>query len=142
MAVNHPTAAQVVNSMHAAFRKRDMDAIAQYWDDDIAYEGPGVKTLGKAERIAGEVEWLEAFTENDVKVLSTFEFGEELVEICVLEGTHSGGLPLPGGGVLPPTHRHIAVEFVSYYRVQDGKVVAQKIIFDRMSVMEQLQAGG
>lgn len=142
MSVSYPTPAEVVSSMHVAFRKRDLEAIAQYWDDDITYEGPGVKTSGKAERIACEKEWLEAFTDNDVKVLSSFERGDEVEEVCILEGTHSGRLPLPGGVVLPPTHRRIAVQFASHYQVRDGKVVAQQIIFDRMAVMEQLQGAG
>lgn len=130
--------AEIVEAMHAAFRVRDLETIATFWADDIHYVAPGIDVVGKDARIRDEQVWLNAFSHNTVDVEWSVTNGDEVVEFCVLGGLHSGDLAQPDGGVLPPTQRHIAGSFVSLYRISDGKVVYQKILYDRLSLAEQL----
>lgn len=130
--------ADIVNAMHRAFRARDLDAIAAYWADDIRYVAPDVDVVGRDARIRDEQAWLGAFTDNDVEVHALVEQGDEVMEFCTLGGVHTGALPLPDGNVLPATNRRIAGAFASHYRIKDGKVVYQQIIYDKFGLLRQL----
>lgn len=130
--------AEIVEAMHAAFRARDLDTIATFWADDIHFVAPGVDSVGKEARIRDEQVWLGAFSENSVDVEWVLANGDEVVEFCVLGGVHTGDLVQPDGNVLPPTNRRITGQFASLYRVSEGKVVYQKIIYDRLALIEQL----
>jgi len=141
MEQNAQDLAAVIEAMHSAFRKRDLDGIAAYWADDVEYEGPGVALRGKAARTADEKIWLDAFSENDVTVQARYCQADEVIDFCVMKGVHSGNLVLPGGVVLPPTGRRIEAQYVARYRILKGMVVRQQVMFDRLSVLEQLQAG-
>ena len=130
--------AEVVEAMHAAFRVRDLDTIATFWADDIRFVAPGVDSVGKSARIRDEQVWLDAFSENSVDVEWVLANGDEVVEFCVLGGVHTGDLVQPDGSVVPPTNRRITGQFVSLYRISEGKVIYQKIIYDRLTLVEQL----
>ncbi|WP_247254205.1 ester cyclase [Pseudomonas moorei] len=134
----HLSPAEIVEAMHAAFRARDLDNIATYWADDIHFVAPGVDSVGKDARIRDEQVWLNAFSENSVDVEWVISRDDEVVEFCVLGGLHTGDLQQPDGNVLPPTQRRITGHFTSLYRICDGKVVYQKIIYDRLGLIEQL----
>lgn len=129
----------VVQAMHAAFNRRDLDAIAAYWAEGIRYVAPGVDVTGKAARVRDERAWLEAFSGNSVRVEAITASGDEVMEVCVLGGVHTGPLALPDGSALPPTNRRIEGRFASHYRVVEGKVVYQEILYDRLGLAQQLQ---
>ncbi|KRB42477.1 MAG: ester cyclase [Pseudomonadota bacterium] len=137
-----PTAAQVVDAMHAAFRVSDLDGIARYWADDVKYQAPGVELLGKVARIQAEHVWLDAFTSNNVETTRRFVDGDEIVDFAIMSAMHTGPLALPGGPVLPPTGVQISAPYVARYRIVDGRVVYQHVIYDRLALVEQLQGGG
>jgi hypothetical protein len=132
------TPAQVVDAMHAAFRKGDLDGISRHWSDEVHYEAPGVELHGKAARIEAEKVWLGAFSENDVHTHTRFVDGDEVVDFAVMSGLHSGPLPLPGGATLPATARRVSGPYVSRYRVVEGRVIYQHVVYDRLALVEQL----
>ena len=137
-----PTPAEVVDAMHAAFRVSDLDGIARYWADDVQYQAPGVELQGKTARVAAENVWLDAFTSNDVQTTRRFVDGDEIVDFAIMSGLHTGPLALPGGQVLPPTGMRISGPYVARYRVVDGRVAYQHVIYDRLALVEQLHGGG
>lgn len=137
-----PTAAEVVDSMHAAFRRSDLDGIARYWADDVQYQAPGVELAGKAARLLAENVWLDAFSSNEVETTHRFVEGDEIVDFAIMSGLHTGPLALPGGQVLPPTGVRFSGPYVARYRIIDGQVAYQHVIYDRLALIEQLQGGG
>lgn len=130
--------AQVIDAMHAAFRVRDLDAIAEHWAADVVYEAPGVQLRGRAARKLDEKIWLDAFSDNTVEVRTRYVVGDEVIDFCVMGGLHTGELALAGGGVLPPTGRRVSGRYVALYRVTDGQVVHQQVFYDRLGLVEQL----
>lgn len=130
--------AQVIDAMHAAFHLRDLDAIARHWAQDVVYEAPGVRLQGRAARTLDEKTWLDAFSDNTVEVQSRYVIGDEVIDFCVMGGVHTGDLALPGGALLAPTGNRILGQYVARYRVKDGQVVHQQVVYDRLSVVEQL----
>lgn len=93
---------KLIDVMHAAFRVRDLDAIADRWAADVVYGAPGVRLQGRAARKLDEKIWLDAFSDNTVEVLSRYVIGDEVIDFCVMGGLHTGDLALPGGGALAP----------------------------------------
>ena len=132
------TPAEVVDAMHAAFRRSDLEGIAAHWTDDIHYEAPGVELRGKPARLEAEKVWLNAFSANDVRTTRRFIEGDEIVDFAIMEGLHSGGLALPGGEILPATQQRISGIYVAHYKIRDSKVAHQQIVYDRLALVEQL----
>jgi ketosteroid isomerase-like protein len=130
--------AQVVDAMHAAFRKGDLDGIAAHWHDDVEYQAPGVALRGKPARIEAEKVWLGAFSQNDVATTARFVNGEEIVDFAEMRGVHSGPLMLPGGASIPATGKPLAGPYVARYRIRDGKVVSQHVVYDRLALLQNL----
>ncbi len=132
--------AAIVDAMHAAFRKADLDAIASHWHEDVAYEAPGVSLTGKAARILAEQVWLGAFSENDVQTHARFVNGEEITDFCTMSGCHTGPLLLPDGTAIPPSGARISGTYASRYRISGGKVVLQEVIYDRLALLQSIGA--
>lgn len=134
------TPAEVVDAMHAAFRRGDLAAIAAHWHDDVVYEAPGVTLEGKAARTVAETVWLNAFSENDVQTSARYVDGDEIVDFCTMSGLHSGPLALAGGGELQATGARLSGPYVARYRIRDDKVVFQQVIYDRLALVQSLGA--
>jgi ketosteroid isomerase-like protein len=132
--------AEVVDAMHAAFRRGDLGAIAAHWDENVVYEAPGITVQGKAARTIAETVWLNAFSENDVQTLARYVDGDQIVDFCTMSGLHTGPLALPGGGELPATGARLSGPYAARYRILDGKVVFQQVIYDRMALLQSLGA--
>lgn len=136
-----PTPAEVVDAMHAAFRQSDLDGIARYWADAVSYQAPGVALSGKPARVLAENIWLDAFSSNEVETTRRFVDGDEIVDFAVMSGTHTGPLALPGGQTLEPTGIRVSGPYVARYRIVDGQVAYQHVIYDRLALVEQLHGG-
>lgn len=128
----------VVDAMHTAFRRGDLNAISAHWHDDIVYEAPGVSLAGKAARTVAETVWLDAFSQNDVETHARYVNGEEVVDFCTMRGVHSGPLALPGGATLPPSGLKLEGPYAARYRIRDGKVLFQQVFYDRLALLQNL----
>ena len=59
------------------------------------------------------------------------------VEERTFTGTHNGVLRGPQGEV-PPTGRRVKVDYIQVLRFRNGKHVSFNLMFDRLSMLEQL----
>lgn len=132
--------AAVVDAMHEAFRHGDLDAIAAHWHDDVVYGAPGVSTIGKPARIMAEQVWLGAFSENDVQTHARLVDGEEIIDFCTMSGVHTGPLVLPDGTAIPPSGARISGTYASRYRISNGRVMVQEVIYDRLALLQNIGA--
>ena len=128
-------------AMHAALKRRDMDAIFVDFADNVRYVSPDGTLDGIAARRAVEQMLLDAFTDIEVKVSETVIQNDKAVEFLNMRGIDSGPLALPAG-TIPPTGKNIDLRFTSFYRFEDGKVVFQEIIYDSMNLLRQLGLAG
>ena len=141
MTNEHLSPAEVVDAMHAAFRRGDLDAIAAFWADDVDYKAPGVALRGLVARRHAETVWHNAFSENAVDTYARFEQGDEIVDFATMGGRHTGPLAMPGGQTLAATGASISGPYVARYRIRNGKVCAQEVVYDRLELLASLQAG-
>jgi len=81
--------------------------------------------------------WFAAFPDAHVDVHSLHVVDDVAVEEGTFTGTHDGVLKSPMGDV-PPTGRPVRIAYIQVLRFRDGKHVSFNLMFDRLSMLEQL----
>ena len=124
---------QFVEAAQRAFNAHDAEGIASLWAEPMAYEAPGVATSGRDALIRRELDLWRGSSDlrSEMKVLA--ESGDTGVMQVRFSGTHDGEF-----AGLPPTGRHFELEFVAVCRFADGKLVGERIWYDRQGIVEQL----
>jgi steroid delta-isomerase-like uncharacterized protein len=122
-----------------AFNAHDIDEFASILADDVTFRAPGgMSGKGKeacAQYFAG---WLGAFPDAHVEIHALhITTGDVAVEEGTFSGTHRGVLHTPAGDV-PPTGRHVAVDYIQVLRFRDGMTTSFNLMYDRLELLEQL----
>ena len=120
------------------FNAHDLKGFAELLADDVVFEEPGgLRGKGKeacAEFFGG---WFGAFPDAHVDVHDLHILDNVAVEEGTFSGTHDGVLHGPSGDI-PPTGRSVRVGYIQVLRFRDGKHVSFNLMFDRLSMLEQL----
>jgi steroid delta-isomerase-like uncharacterized protein len=120
------------------FNAHDIDGFAEVLADDVAFKAPGgVHGEGKAACVAFFASWFDAFPDAHVDVHRLHIIDDVAVEEGTFSGTHDGVLRGPMGDV-PPTGRRVSIAYTHVLRFRDGKHVSFNLMFDRLSMLEQL----
>ena len=120
------------------FNAHDLKGFAELLADDVVFEAPGgLRGKGKeacAEFFGG---WFGAFPDAHVDVHDLHILDDVAVEEGTFGGTHNGVLHGPAGDI-PPTGRSVRVGYIQVLRFRDVKHVSFNLMFDRLSMLEQL----
>lgn len=81
--------------------------------------------------------WTEACPDCSLRCHNAVSDGAEVMWEGTFIGTHTGVLHLPSGDV-PPTGRHLTVDYAGAMRISDGEIAYWRDYFDLMDVMAQL----
>jgi predicted ester cyclase len=81
--------------------------------------------------------WFGAFPDARVDVHCVHIVDDVAIEEGTFTGTHNGLLKGPMGDV-PPTGRPVRIAYIQVLRFRDGKHVSLNLMFDRLSMLEQL----
>jgi ketosteroid isomerase-like protein len=120
------------------FNSHDSDGFAEVLADDVVFEAPGgLRGQGKAACIEFYGTWFDAFPDAHVDVHCLHIIGDVVVEEGTFTGTHNGVVKSPTGEVLP-TGRPVRIAYIQVLRFRDGKHVSFNLMFDRLSMLEQL----
>jgi ketosteroid isomerase-like protein len=120
------------------FNAHDLDGFAAVLADEVTFEAPGgLRGEGKAACVAFFGSWFGAFSDARVEVHHLHIAGDVAVEEGTFTGTHDGVLRGPTADV-PPTGRPVSVDYLQVLRFRDGKHVSFNLMFDRLSMLEQL----
>ncbi len=107
--------------------------------DDYQAEGPGAAGPMTREQINMQNRgFLTAFPDLHFEVKLTLSQGDYVVVHWVGTGTHTGPLPTPSGGAIPPTGKKVTVPGSSTYQVREGKVARAWSFWDMSSLLGQL----
>ena len=121
------------NSLNA----HDIQGFRAVLADDVVFEAPGVRGLGKAACAEFFGSWFTAFPDAQVEVNNVQIFDDTAVEEGTFTGTHNGVLPTPTGNI-PATGRPVRVDYIQVIRFHDGKHSSFHMVFDRLQMLEQL----
>jgi ketosteroid isomerase-like protein len=120
------------------FNAHDLDGFATVLADDVTFEAPGgIRGQGKTACVEFFGSWFGAFSDAHVDVHQLHVVGDVAVEEGTFTGTHDGVLRSPTGEI-PPTGRPVRIEYVQVLRFRDGKHASFGLLFDRLSMLEQL----
>jgi len=121
-----------------AFNARDINGFAEVLADDVVFQAPGgLRGEGKAACTEFFGSWFAAFPDAHVDVHDVHIAGSIVVEEGEFTGTHKGVLRGPSGDI-PPTGRSVKIDYIQVLRFRDGKHISFNLMFDRLSMLEQL----
>jgi predicted ester cyclase len=120
------------------FNAHDIKGFAEVLADDAVFDAPGgLHGEGNAACVEFYRSWFVAFPDARVEVHNVHILDDVVVEEGTFTGTHNGVLHSPMGDVAP-TGRSVRIKYIHVLRFRDGKHVAFNLMFDRLSMLEQL----
>jgi predicted ester cyclase len=129
---------EVVERGGERFNAHDADGVLQTYAPDAELRGPGGMVFKGHDAIRGFLTgWFQGFPDCKTTASNRYVDGSVVVEEGVFTGTHTGVFPTPMGDV-PPTGRSVSGGYVDIFEIRDGQCVSDRLIFDRMELMEQL----
>jgi predicted ester cyclase len=79
----------------------------------------------------------QAFPDRRTRIEDIVAEGDEVAVRMRMTGTNQGGLPWFG---IPANGKSLDIEWISIYRLANGKVVEHRAVMDLMGLMQQLGA--
>ena len=128
----------VVQNYYGCFARGDFEAAKALYAEDCMIVTPNGTFDNAAHEAMGRA-FRAAFPDSHMEVVRAVEADGEVYVGGVFKGTHSGDLVGPGGAI-PASGNALSLPFADYFRVVDGRIVAQESIFDQMSLMAQIGA--
>ena len=93
--------------------------------------------LTQAEHLGMGHAFKAAFPDSHMVVDRAVESGNEVVVLGYFRGTQTGDLQSPGG-TIPASGQELNLRFMDYFKVDEGKIVDHRTIFDQMEMLGQL----
>jgi steroid delta-isomerase-like uncharacterized protein len=131
------SARSIVDEGNRAFNDHDIEGLLRLYSSDAEVRAPGQVARTSEEIRQFTNAWLQGFPDAKIEVVNVIEAGDVLVEEGICRGTHTGSFPTPMGDI-PPTGKSVEGPFVDIFEIRDGKVVSDRLTFDRLQLMEQL----
>ena len=132
------TAREAFEKGTATFNAHDLDGFKEVLADDVVFKAPGgMHGEGKTACAAFFGSWFAAFPNARVEVEAVHIVDDVAVEEGTFKGTQNGVLHGPMGDI-PPTGRCVEVDYIQVLRFRDGKHVSFNLMFDRLTMLEQL----
>jgi steroid delta-isomerase-like uncharacterized protein len=130
---------EAFRAAHAAFNRRDFDAVVRIMTDDCVYEdhARGASFTGPAGFKQFMQSWVSAFSNAEVTEARYIDGGDVVVAEFRGRGTNDGPL-----GPFPASGGRLDLLFCEIMRFDgQGRVVAGGIYYDQMTMLGQLGHG-
>lgn len=128
----------VVRAIEEAWNENRLDALDDLFTDNFvahtAIPGMPPGIAGAKMAHAGS---MQAFPDRRTSIEDLLADGDQVVARIRMTGTNTGGLPWMG---IPANGRTVSTEWISIYRLADGKVVEHRAVMDILGMLQQLGA--
>ncbi|MGD9799430.1 MAG: ester cyclase [Parvularculaceae bacterium] len=132
---------KIVREHMEAENRLDFDAAINTFDH------PHYELVGAGQTFDGEAEVRDyyrasrtAFPDQRNEIISLRIAGDAVITEFWLMGTHEGRLRTPAGE-MAPTGKPFRIRMAAFFEFDGEKIAAERIYFDRMSMLEQLTGG-
>jgi|SRR5918996_3052018 predicted ester cyclase len=124
----------VVRQVEEAWNADNLDALDDLFAPDFVTHagGPGLEPGKNMHQLSKG-----AFPDRRTTIEEMVAEGDKVAVRLHMTGTNTGGLPWLG---VPANNNKADVEWISIYRLRDGKVVEHRAVMDVMGLMQQLGA--
>ncbi len=120
-----------------AFNAHDEQQIRESYAESVVYEAPDARAEGRDAATESAMSIVRAFPDVRLTIANQVEEGDWVALEVSFEGTHQGTLEGPGGAN-PATNRRVTGKGAEFIRIEDGKVVEERLYFDQMDFLAQL----
>ena len=121
-----------------ALNARSEERYVEFASPDFELRAPGgISVRGKDGFRNWYRTWTEACPDCAIRCHNAVSDGTQVMWEGTFTGTHTGVLHLPSGDV-PPTGRHLSVDYAGVMRASEGKLAYWRDYFDVMEMMAQL----
>lgn len=129
----------VVRQIEEAWNANQLDRLdALFAPDFVQHSGPPAQLgTGLAAAKMAHQMTMQAFPDRKTAVQDIIAEGDQVAVRVRMTGTNSGGMPWLS---IPANDRPVDIEWISIYRLRDGKVVEHRATMDLMGLMQQLGA--
>jgi len=129
---------EIVRKIEEAWDRNDLGALDRYFAPDfIAHEAvPGLPPGLEGAKMAHQAS-LQSFPDRRVSVEDITGDGELVAVRCRLTGTNQGGVAWAN---VPANNNAVDVQWISLYRLRDGRVVEHRAVMDLLGLFQQLGA--
>lgn len=129
---------QTIRTIEEAWDRGDLDALDQYFAPDFVQHSavPGMPPGLQGAKLAHQGS-VQAFPDRHIAIEEIVGEGDTVVVRCRMTGTNQGGLPWLG---VPANGKSVDVQWISIYRLSDGRVVEHRAVMDLLTLMQQLGA--
>lgn len=126
----------VVRQIEEAWNAGNLDALDRLFAPNfVAHNAiPGMPPGIAGAKLAHQAS-LQSYPDRQTVIEDMIVEGDEVVVRMRMRGTNSGGLPWMG---VPANGNKIDVQWISIYRLADGKVVEHRAVMDMLGMMQQL----
>lgn len=133
------TIREITERAIAAFNQHDSATLESLTAPNAVCTAPGdMSFTGPAQIREFIASWFTAFPDCTTTAKNVYYVGDDTsIEEGVFTGTQDGVFHTPQGDI-PPTHRKVQGNYVNIVSVSGGKMVSQRLIFDRLQLLEQL----
>ena len=129
---------EVVRRIEETWDRNDVDALDDLFAPDFVTHTavPGLPPGLEGAKMAHQAS-LQSFPDRRVAIEDITGDGDLVAVRCRMTGTNQGGLPWAG---VPANGKPVDVQWISLYRLRDGRVVEHRAVMDLMGLMQQLGA--
>ncbi|HEY2597397.1 MAG TPA: ester cyclase [Candidatus Dormibacteraeota bacterium] len=132
------SAKQVLEQAIAAFNAKDESRFVALASPSIELPSPGGLNFHGQDGFRQWFRlWTDAFPDRQVRYHNIVGDADQVLGEGTFIGTHTGPLRLPTGDV-PPTGKHVTLDYVAVQRVSNGKITYLRHYLDVMELMMQL----
>lgn len=135
--------AELMKTLDDAWDNQDWEVFRKRHAKDVKVTWPGGNppTIGIDAHTLESQEFFKTFPDNRVEnnpYRVFFTSGDWTCSIAKFTGTMTGPMKLPNGDVIPPTNKSFEVEFCTVAHWVDGQIVEENLMYDQISLMQQI----
>lgn len=129
----------IIRRLEEAYAKDDLSVLDEVVAEDFVAHTPGAESLppGRAGARVAHMGAMQSFPNHHTTIEDIFGEGDRVVVHVRMTGTNTGGLSFLG---VPANGKAVDFDWISIYRLDDGKVVETWAQIDVPTLMTQLGA--
>jgi ketosteroid isomerase-like protein len=137
---------RLMKTLDDAWNTQDWDTFDSRHAENVVVYWPGQPepTRGGLAHRAESIEFFKTYPDNHIdndpyKVL--FGQGEWTCSVARFTSTMKGPMKGPDGTMIAPTNKRFEVEFCTVAHWQNGKIVEERLFYDLVGLMRQIDVG-
>ena len=130
---------EIVRRLEEGYAKDDLSVVDEIIADNFIAHAPGAELMppGREGPRMAHTGAMQSFPDHVTTVEDIFGEDDKVVVHVRMKGTNQGGVPWAG---IPANGKPIDIDWVTIYRLEDGKVVETWAQMDIPTLMQQLGA--